>query len=580
MTRNCHWHLFTVVCALVASMAALGATDSTARVAVRYGPETPLYGATSFALAPDGSAYVLDPIGRKLIWLKDDVIVATHPLAADGLLKSIAFIDGYIVLAASSLHPGSDQLIIGKHTANGLLTSDTGDASLRPKAVMYLKAEVSGHVGRTAILPKTGTMNPAGHEISTGTPDVEIVTTADVAVRGDLRYRYGYRPLTKNTGIIYINDAVPLPVDVPNAIGSVEVLGLLEDGGFAALVEDVKINSAGMIKVVLYRLLYDQDGTPRSAGSFAVVPKTSLASYREVEMDALGIFKTLQLTPAPGTAQPQGEMKLSAIPFKAVPEERLRALRDLYRKVRGGSTQAAAWTMPNNPVEAGRKAVLSEADALLNLKWTIRAHHLEPPVIAKGERASECDSCVPRKITVNGKTIDSFAHCWELPYFLRGKKPAVDIFGAPYAWGRKPLRTKTFAAHEVVARELTELTHSAGHTCTFSDKAGRQGSGSLRGVAGLDCSGFVGAVWNAGMGISTSWIHETPAITARDKLKAGDVINKVGHVVLFKEWATTPKGVRVRAYESSLYCSGVCLRDFRFRELAGYQLRTIERALN
>lgn len=192
-------------------------------------------------------------------------------------------------------------------------------------------------------------------------------------------------------------------------------------------------------------------------------------------------------------------------------------------------------------------------------------------------------SGVTAKATIKGRAVSSYAHCWELPYFLRDKKLDVEVHGVPYGWGSKLTTSQKKSPDEILGERLTNGAYTAGHTCAKrgDSQKGILGSGAISTVAGLDCSGFVGAAWLSSIGMGTGWIHENaPAVSSLNALLPADVINRNNsHVVLFKAWATTPKGIRVRAYESSLFCSGVCLRDFRFRELSGYQLRNLEHAL-
>lgn len=567
---------------------ALAASTSVAEpvtVAVREGHETPTYGATSFALMRDGTAYVLDPIRRAVVWLQNNKVQRSYPINAPGMLRSIANIEEHVVLSSTDMSIVSPHLVLGRHSPGGLLTSSADiDPTIRTRALAHFRAEAGGHIGRAAVLPRPNSDKPAGNEISIDTPDVDLVSSSDVRLNGDPRYRYAFAADSRRTGVIWLNDKLALPIAVPHQIGAVDLVGILAAGDMIALVEDVRVAADGQLDVTLYRYRFDSTGTPHEIGTHAVQPKTAANSYREILADSSGRLKSIVLASSKGASRPgQGSVRVIDLPFKATSRISMQELAHISAVAGTERTSAKPWEMPNGPAGLRRSAAIQEADALLNVKWRLQEWHLQPPLIGNERTSADCDSCKPRKVTIKGRVFSSYAHCWELPYFLHDKKPEVEVCGVPYGWGSKLKDSQKKSPHEILGERLTNGTYTAGHTCAKRGdfKKGVLGSGAISTVAGLDCSGFVGAAWRSSIGMGTGWIHGNAlAIKSLSALQPADVINRNdSHVVLFKAWATTPKGIRVRAYESSLFCSGVCLRDFRFRELAGYQLRNLERAL-
>ena len=146
---------------------------------------------------------------------------------------------------------------------------------------------------------------------------------------------------------------------------------------------------------------------------------------------------------------------------------------------------------------------------------------------------------------------------WLRPARLNGKKGA-QITGVPYNWG----------GYMSVAQFSARIVNNAiaGNICTC-----RGSSACVMGAAaGVDCSGFVSQVWGVPRKTTISLAEISRELKSYNELKQGDILNKRNsHVRLFAAFSASGNG-NIRAYESSVGCGGVCVREFTTKQMDGY----------
>jgi uncharacterized protein YegL len=91
------------------------------------------------------------------------------------------------------------------------------------------------------------------------------------------------------------------------------------------------------------------------------------------------------------------------------------------------------------------------------------------------------------------------------------------------------------------------------------------------GAAGVDCSGLVSRAWRTNTKYGSDGLRNISRPIKFEDLRAGDLLYRPGHVMLFKEFVTperaTPGTTRIRVYEASGYDWKVSEREYLLRTL-------------
>lgn len=191
---------------------------------------------------------------------------------------------------------------------------------------------------------------------------------------------------------------------------------------------------------------------------------------------------------------------------------------------------------PPNIAPTTRRAILAEAERFRTLKWVLGERNYA------ANRNSVCDP-------LNGRT-------WKRPSSLSGKVGEM-IESVPYNWGGY------MSTEQFVKRIASNAVAGNVCTCRSTDCVDRE-------AAGVDCSGFVSQVWSIERRTTATLFQVAETVHSYDQLLPGDILNKPNnHVRLFIGPSPSGNGA-IRAYESSLDCSGVCIRDFSRKQLEGY----------
>lgn len=149
-------------------------------------------------------------------------------------------------------------------------------------------------------------------------------------------------------------------------------------------------------------------------------------------------------------------------------------------------------------------------------------------------------------------------------FWMRPKKlirEEQEITGLPYCWG----------CADTIDSFLNSLEQGkvTGNICTKRD-CPQCVQPNI--TIGTDCSGFISTVWSLKSRVTTISLPSiAEPLPSLQSLRQGDVLNKSGsHVRLFVTRVRTQSGEQVVIYESSVTCSGVCMRTIDWGDLEGY----------
>ncbi len=251
-----------------------------------------------------------------------------------------------------------------------------------------------------------------------------------------------------------------------------------------------------------------------------------------------GRIEPVALTPAAANGPLRAPPPLAAAQAQTAPDFDAAAFRDAVRRMTPGLL------LGQKAVPITRAMVLARANEILATTWTL----------SKANYAADADN-----------------HCspgiWTRPARLDSDRIGQPVQAPPYQWG----------GHLTLDGFLTRVRAGAraGDICTC--RCTKQPASSCTNAdwclvpeaAGLDCSGFVAAVWN----MPYEPTGTIPTVSREKDWRAmqpGDVFDRPGHHVRLFIGRAPGDELGFEVVESSVGCGGVCRQTLRVSRLPGY----------
>lgn len=488
----------------------IGITDTT--------PESLPAGPNGLIDATNGGVLILDSVNKRILRISDAGKVSlAATIESSGLAQDIVRLGNAVyVLDGQPVYVGIDR---GFGQIGGDNSRESGDGPQKAPSLFetngaVLSAPDSGVPESSDLISNTGKWLSA--------PGVRGAIDLYRIVRGKDDASVELR----SSGNKDARRSLSLPA-TKQQIGSIGLIGSDKSGNAYVRFEEIS-SQGGAARTKVWVARFDKRGKP--AGGY------------DVPDDSMQLIPNRYLAVTPG-----GMLYFLQSRHDRTQVMLLNLMTEREFNMRHKATMSAILQIPPTPptvsAEAGlpnkikRDDILKAAEAFRSAEWTLGHKNFRGDVVS---------ACVPAK-----------GQLWRRPPQL-DKMEGKRIVGIPYNWGGS-MSVAEF-------QDRISKNAVAGNVCTCRADSNCVDSK----IAGVDCSGFLSQAWQIKHHTTASLGEVGKRLFSFRELKPGDALNKPNsHVRLYVGNSPSGNGT-LRAYESSLSCGGVCIRDFTSKQLEGY----------